>query len=92
LEEYRIPANRAPRADLLRETKVGEMVHIELQSSNSKNMAIRMLEYGLAALRKHRRYPTQVCLYVGEKPAALWERANWLGMRFSGNAPCALRP
>jgi len=34
-------------------------------------IAIRMLEYGLAALRKHNRYPTQICLYVGEKPARM---------------------
>ena len=63
------PQIRAPRADLLGETKGGELVHIELQSGNTKKniMAIRMLEYGLAALREHDRYPTQVCLYVGEK-------------------------
>src|SRR5215469_9786365 len=61
------PQVRASRADLLGETKAGELVHIELQSGNTKDMVIRMLEYGLAALRKHRRYPTQVCLYVGEK-------------------------
>src|SRR6516162_2855683 len=66
------PQIRSPRADLLGETtKAGELVHIELQSGNSKNMAIRMLEYGLATLRKHHRYPTQVCLYVGEKPARM---------------------
>jgi hypothetical protein len=49
------PQIRAPRADLLGETKTGELMHIELQSGNSKSMAIRMLEYGLAALRKHHR-------------------------------------
>ena len=65
------PQVRAPRADLLGETKAGELVHIELQSDNTKDMAIRMLEYGLAALRKHHCYPTQVCLYVGEKPARM---------------------
>ena len=67
------PQIRSQRADLLGETKAGELVHIELQSGNTKKniMAIRMLEYGLAALRKHDRYPTQVCLYVGEKPARM---------------------
>jgi hypothetical protein len=65
------PQVRAPRADLLGETKAGELAHIELQSGNTKDMAIRMLEYGLAALRKYHCYPTQVCLYVGEKPARM---------------------
>ena len=30
-----------------------------------------MLEYGLAVLRKYHRYPTQVLLYVGERPARM---------------------
>jgi hypothetical protein len=34
-------------------------------------MEIRMLEYGLAALRKYHSFPTQVCLYVGEKRARM---------------------
>ena len=65
------PQVRSQRADLLGETKVGELVHFELQSANAKDMAIRMLEYGLAALRKYHSFPTQVCLYVGEKPARM---------------------
>jgi len=49
------PQVRAPpRADLLGETKAGELVHLELQSGNAKDMAIRMLEYGLAVLRQCR--------------------------------------
>jgi predicted transposase YdaD len=65
------PQVRAPRADLLGETKAGELVHLELQSGNANDMAIRMLEYGLAALRKYHSFPTQVCLYVGEKRARM---------------------
>jgi hypothetical protein len=65
------PQVRAPRADLLGETKAGELIHLELQSGNAKEMAIRMLEYGLAALRKYHSFPMQVCLYVGEKPARM---------------------
>ena len=51
------PQVLSPRADLLGETKAGELVHFELQSGNAKDMAIRMLEYGLGALRKYHRYP-----------------------------------
>jgi hypothetical protein len=66
------PQVRAPRADLLGQTKAGGLIHLELQSGNSKDdMAIRMLEYGLAALRKYHSFPTQVCLYVGERPAKM---------------------
>jgi hypothetical protein len=65
------PQTRSPRADLLGETKAGELIHFELQSGNANDMAIRMLEYGLAALRKYHSFPTQVCLYVGEKRARM---------------------
>ena len=77
------PQVRAPRADLLGETKAGELVHIELQSDNTKDMAIRMLEYGLAALRKHHCYPTQVCLYVGEKPARMKRELRGPNLEYS---------
>src|SRR5215471_4988101 len=65
------PQTSLPRADLLGETKAGDLVHLELQSGNTKDMAIRMLEYGLAALRKYHSFPMQVCLYVGEEPARM---------------------
>jgi hypothetical protein len=65
------PQVQAPRADLLGETKAGELVHLELQSDNAKDMAIRMLDCGLAVLRKYDPFPTQVLLYVGEKPAGM---------------------
>ena len=54
------PQVRSPRADLLGETKTGDLVHLELQSGNTKEMVIRMLEYGLAALRKYHSFPTHV--------------------------------
>ena len=65
------PQVRCQRADLLGETKAGELVHLELQSGNARDMAIRMLEYGLAVLRKYDSFPTQVLLYVGETPARM---------------------
>ncbi|HKE22450.1 MAG TPA: hypothetical protein VKB88_08675, partial [Bryobacteraceae bacterium] len=43
----------------------------------------RMLEYGLAALRKHHRYPTQVCLYVGEKPARMKTELRGPNLKYS---------
>jgi hypothetical protein len=63
-----LPAVRHRRADLLGETDAGELVHVELQSTNHLHMARRMLEYGLAIERKFDRFPAQVVLYVGEAP------------------------
>lgn len=65
------PEVRSARADLLGETDAGEMVHIELQSSNHPRMAVRMLEYCLDVLRMFDRYPMQVLLYVGDTPATM---------------------
>ena len=39
-----MPEIRAGRVDLLGETPTGELVHIELQSSNDPTMAVRMGE------------------------------------------------
>ena len=77
------PQVRNTRADLLLETKVGDLVHLELQSGNSRDMAIRMLEYGLAALRQHRSFPTQICLYVGEKPAKMRKKLHHPHLEYS---------
>jgi predicted transposase YdaD len=60
------PEVRSARADLLGETETGELVHIELQSSNDSTMALRMLQYYVDVLRTLKRYPTQILLYVGD--------------------------
>ncbi|MDQ2844234.1 MAG: DUF4351 domain-containing protein [Acidobacteriota bacterium] len=54
------------RADLLGETSAGELIHLELQSSNDSKMALRMAEYALRIYRLLGKYPRQLLLYVGE--------------------------
>jgi hypothetical protein len=56
------------RVDLLGEAADGHLLHIELQSTNDTNMALRMMEYCAAVFRQFGRFPEQVVLYVGEKP------------------------
>jgi predicted transposase YdaD len=63
------PEVRSSRADLLGETETGEIVHIELQSSNDPKMALRMLQYFVDVLRTLGRYPLQLLVYVGDAPA-----------------------
>ena len=65
---------RIQQADLLGETTEGTLVHVELQSSNDSRMAARMLEYAVAIHRRFDRYPRQLVLYVGEKPARMKDR------------------
>ncbi len=56
-----------PRADLLGATAEGDLIHIELQSSNASDMAVRMAECSIAILRKFRKIPKQIVLYAGQR-------------------------
>ena len=61
-----LPKVQNPRMDLLGESAGGDLIHIELQSTNEGFMALRMAEYFLGVYRKYRRFPRQILLYVGE--------------------------
>jgi len=56
-----VPNVESLRVDLLGESADGTLLHIELQSSNQPSMARRMLEYGVAIMRRYDRYPEQSC-------------------------------
>ncbi len=57
---------RNRRVDLLGEAADGRLIHIELQSTHERAMALRMAEYSLAIFRQFGRFPEQVVHYVGE--------------------------
>jgi hypothetical protein len=63
-----LPEIQNTRVDLLGETETGELIHIELQSSNDPKMPLRMAEYCLRVLRLFGKIPHQVLVYVGEPP------------------------
>ena len=63
-----LPEVRSRRVDLLGETPDGRLIHIELQSNNDGEMALRMMEYSAAVYRKFGRFPEQLVLYVGAAP------------------------
>ena len=54
--------------DLLGQTVDGDLIHLELQSSNDTAMPFRMIEYCLGVQRLFGQFPRQVLLYVGEAP------------------------
>ena len=47
------------------------LVHLEFQTKNDRDMAVRMLEYGLEVYRKYKRYPYQVVVYLGNEPISM---------------------
>ena len=57
---------QASRADLLGMTTDNGILHLELQSTNDPDMALRMAEYYLHIYRQFRKPPKQIVLYVGE--------------------------
>ncbi len=63
-----------PRVDLLGELSDGNLVHIELQSHNEKDFALRMAEYLFGIGRRYGKHPRQVVLYVGEAPLRMKDR------------------
>ena len=77
-----LPAVRHRRADLIGETADGNLVHIELQSTNQSHMARRMLEYSLAIHRKFHRFPKQIVLYVGNAPLRMRNHLAAPGLSF----------
>lgn len=66
--DVELPRVQNLRLDLLGETAAGDLVHLELQSSNEAAMPLRMAEYCLGVFRLFGRFPRQVLLYVGEAP------------------------
>jgi len=66
-----LPEVRNTRVDLLGETEAGDLVHVELQSTNDSTMPLRMAEYCLRVYRLFGRFPLQVLVYVGDAPVAM---------------------
>jgi hypothetical protein len=62
------PLVRNLRVDLLGEQPDGELVHIELQSRNDADFALRMGEYSFGVALRYGRLPKQVALNVGADP------------------------
>jgi predicted transposase YdaD len=64
------------RVDLLGELPDGNLVHIELQSKNEKDLPWRMAEYLFGIGRQYGRLPRQIVLYVGEAPMRMKDRVE----------------
>lgn len=80
-----LPLLQTRQADLLGETADGQLVHVELQSTNDPKMAKRMLKYSVAIDEKFDRHPHQLVLYVGR--AALEMPRQVLGPRLEFVCP-----
>ncbi len=73
---------RNTRADLLGRTADGQIVHLELQSNNDSDMALRMAEYCLRIYRSTGKLPRQILLYVGRPKVRMQARLQGPGLNF----------
>ncbi len=64
--DVELPKVQNLRLDLLGETVEGDLIHLELQSTNDPAMPLRMAEYALGVFRLFQKFPLQVVLYVGQ--------------------------
>lgn len=60
-----LPSVQEQRLDLVLLLEDGTLLHIELQSSNDRDMGLRMLEYFALLWRRYRKPVRQVVIYVG---------------------------
>ena len=79
-----LPEVKDRRVDFLVELEDGKIFHLELQTTNDKNMPFRMLEYYTLISQK---YPSkdivQMVLYVGEKPLKMENKIEKENIKFS---------
>lgn len=69
--DVEFPRVQNTRMDLLGESGSGELIHIELQSSNDAAMGVRMSEYALGVYRICGSFPRQILVYVGQEPVTM---------------------
>jgi predicted transposase YdaD len=77
-----LPEIRARHVDLLGRSLDGSLVHVELQSSNDPDMALRMAEYAFDIHRAYGSFPVQLVLYVGRDRLRMKSAVTGPGFHF----------
>lgn len=76
------PSVKMRRPDFVARLTDGRILHLEIQSEG-EDMPWRMLEYYLLIRRAYGQPPTQIVLYIGEKPAKIASSIVEERLRFS---------
>ncbi|MBF0338887.1 MAG: hypothetical protein HQL05_13785 [Nitrospirae bacterium] len=66
--DVQFPDIQLREADIVIEAPDGELIHIEIQSTNDAMMLERMYLYSAFIYNQHKRLPIQIVLYIGNKP------------------------
>ncbi|MBF0343904.1 MAG: hypothetical protein HQL06_06695 [Nitrospirae bacterium] len=65
--DIQLPDVQVRQPDLLVEVEDGNIVHIEIQSTDDKSITKRMYEYSALINRQFNKLPLQTLLYIGDK-------------------------
>ncbi|MBF0608496.1 MAG: hypothetical protein SFH39_05165 [Candidatus Magnetobacterium sp. LHC-1] len=66
--DIQLPSVQMRQPDLLVDVLDGNIVHIEIQSTNDKAITARMYEYSALILKQYGILPLQTLLYIGARP------------------------
>ncbi|MCG6552077.1 MAG: hypothetical protein L7F77_07100 [Candidatus Magnetominusculus sp. LBB02] len=81
--DVQFPDIQLREADLVLEVTDGKLIHFEIQSTNEKDMDIRMILYGVLILNQYKIIPKQVVLYVGNEPMNMKNHIEGEGIKYS---------
>ncbi|KWT74995.1 hypothetical protein [Candidatus Magnetominusculus xianensis] len=81
--DVQFPDIQLREADVVLEVADGKLIHIEIQSTNVKDMLERMLMYIGLILKQYKRLPTQIVLYVGNEPMNMKNHMEGEGVKYS---------
>jgi hypothetical protein len=76
------PAVKMRLLDLVLRLKDGRILHVEIQTRNSRDIVWRMLEYYWLLCRRFKQPPLQIILYVGRPPLKMSGGLNHSALKY----------
>ena len=77
------PKVKERRVDLLARLEDNTLFHLEIQSTDDKDMPIRMLNYAVLIYQLYKEFPKQLVLYVGDRDIEIKNSINDKNIRYS---------
>ncbi|MBF0344012.1 MAG: hypothetical protein HQL06_07260 [Nitrospirae bacterium] len=81
--DIQLPDVQVRQPDLLVEVEDGNIVHIEIQSTDDKSITGRMYEYSALINKQFNKLPKQTLLYIGDKEIATVNRISSEDVNYS---------
>jgi len=79
----KFPSIEEREVDFLVKLENDEIFHLEIQSSNDKNMPVRMLRYAILIENRYNKFPIQAVLYVGDRKLNIKNKVKFNNLSYS---------